>query len=39
MSKQGQAHMQNMFQIWSDAINVVKQETGGVPRGQMFLQK
>ena len=39
MSKQGQEHMQNMFQIWSDAINVVKQETGGVPRGQMFLQK
>jgi hypothetical protein len=39
MSKQGQAHMQNMFQIWSDAINVVKQETGGVPRGQMFLEK
>jgi hypothetical protein len=39
MSKQGQAHMQNMFQIWSDAINVVKQETGGVPRGQVFLQK
>jgi hypothetical protein len=39
MSKQGQAHMRNIFQIWSDAINVVKQETGGVPRGQMFLQK
>jgi hypothetical protein len=39
MSKQGQANMQNMFQIWSDAINVVKQETGGVPRGQMFLEK
>lgn len=39
MSRQGQEHMQNMFQIWSDAINVVKQETGGVPRGQMFLQK
>ncbi len=39
MSQDGQKHMQNMFQIWSDAINVVKQETGGVPRGQMFLQK
>jgi hypothetical protein len=31
--------MQNMFQLWSDAINIVKQETGGVPRGQVFLQK
>jgi hypothetical protein len=31
--------MQAMFTIWSDAINVVKQETGGVPRGQVFLQK
>lgn len=39
MSAAGQTHMQNMFQIWSDAINVVKQETGGVPRGQMFLTK
>jgi hypothetical protein len=39
MSKAGQAHMQNMFQLWSDAINIVKQETGGVPRGQVFLQK
>jgi hypothetical protein len=39
MSPQGQAHMQNMFQLWSDAINIVKQETGGVPRGQVFLQR
>jgi hypothetical protein len=39
MSPQGQEHMQNMFQLWSDALNIVKQETGGVPRGQMFLQK
>jgi hypothetical protein len=38
MSPQGQEHMQNMFQLWSDAINIIKQETGGVPRGQQFLQ-
>lgn len=39
MSPEGREHMQNMFQLWSDAINIVKQETGGVPRGQVFLQK
>src|SRR6266851_38031 len=39
ISPKGQEHMQNMFQLWSDAINIVKQETGGVPRGQVFLQK
>lgn len=39
MTPEGRENMQNMFQIWSDAINIVKQETGGVPRGQVFLQK
>ncbi len=39
MSKQGQENMQNMFVLWSDALNVVKQETGGVPRGQEMLRK
>ena len=39
MSPEGREHMQNMFQLWSDAINIVKQETGGVPRGAQFVQK
>jgi hypothetical protein len=39
MDDAGRTHMQNMFQLWSDAINIVKQETGGVPRGQVFLQR
>jgi len=39
MTPEGRELMQDMFTIWSDAINVVKQETGGVPRGQIFLQK
>lgn len=33
-----QDHMQNMFTVWSDAINLMKSETGGVPRGEHFLK-
>lgn len=39
MTPEGRAHMQNMFQLWSDAINIVKQETGGVPKGAQFVAK
>lgn len=38
MTPAGQEHMQNMFQLWSDAINLMKVETGGVPRGEHFLK-
>jgi hypothetical protein len=38
MSHDGQTHMQNMATLWSDAINLMKQETGGVPRGEHFLK-
>lgn len=38
MTPAGQAHMQNMFQLWSDAVNLMKVETGGVPRGEHFLK-
>jgi hypothetical protein len=38
MSPLGQQHMQNMYQLWSDAINLMKTETGGVPRGEHFLK-
>ena len=38
LSPLGQQHMQNMTQVWSDAINLMKQETGGVPRGEHFLK-
>lgn len=38
MTPAGQQHMQNMFQLWSDAINLMKTETGGVPRGEHFLK-
>jgi hypothetical protein len=38
MTPAGQAHMQNMYQLWSDAINLMKVETGGVPRGEHFLK-
>lgn len=38
MTPAGQAHVQNMFTLYSDAINVMKQETGGVPRGEQFLK-
>jgi hypothetical protein len=38
MTPAGRQHMQNMTAIWSDAINLMKQETGGVPRGEQFLK-
>lgn len=38
LTELGQQHMQNMFTLYSDAINVMKQETGGVPRGEQFLK-
>lgn len=38
MTPAGQQHMQNMYQLWSDAINLMKTETGGVPRGEHFLK-
>jgi hypothetical protein len=38
MTPEAQQHMQNMAQVWSDAINLMKAETGGVPRGEHFLK-
>ena len=38
MTPLGQKHMQNMVQLYSDAINMMKLETGGVPRGEQFLK-
>jgi hypothetical protein len=38
MSPLAQAHQQNMLQLYSDAINMLKLETGGVPRGEQFLK-
>lgn len=38
LSPLGQQHMQNMATVWSDAINLMKAETGGVPRGEHFLK-
>jgi hypothetical protein len=38
MTPAGRQHFQNMTAIWSDAINLMKQETGGVPRGEQFLK-
>lgn len=38
LSPVAQEHMQNMFTVWSDAINLMKSETGGVPRGEHFLK-
>lgn len=39
MTPAGRAHFQNMLQLWSDVLQVIKLETGGVPRGQGFLEK
>jgi len=39
MSPQGQEHMQNMFQLWSDAINLAKLETGSSRAVQSVIER